>query len=314
MGINQYCWPPITGAGNRCQNMCLKAQAAKPHATLFRTRSTATPRDATIRQPSQFGCSSCINLFSSSYVTRHILLFFIHHLIIRLTHSVTVSTFIYFFENKFKNFSLNTCSCCLVAFVLHAFSGAAFLLIVVQFSPSTALITIPQPLLPSYYLLPSQQPRTAFHVSVFWNALDRDHRLALRSQIRRVVCFLVVSSENVLQMIANIPDRMRDALLQPRVQCFLYSVTHISLLLSHRAVPICPLSGNVAVAAQVHCNAFTAQCDHVVWRLQLPCFSVFVRFEALSNFRPVYDRVLYAHHDKGHRIRHVRFANISFLL
>ena len=41
-----YTWPPITGAGSRCQNMNsgheLSIQAATTHATKFRTRSTTT--------------------------------------------------------------------------------------------------------------------------------------------------------------------------------------------------------------------------------------------------------------------------------
>ena len=76
------------------------------------------------------------------------------------------------------------------------------------------------------------------------DAFDRYLRLSFPSQIRQVIRFLLVFSEDVLHVVVNSPHGIRHAIFPPR-------------LLSHRAVTVDPL-GNVTVPAHVYSGTFTA--------------------------------------------------------
>ena len=99
-------------------------------------------------------------------------------------------------------------------------SGSAILLIVIHLSLSTPFITTPHPLLPPVFLLPSQNPRSAFQFSVF-PFVNCDLPLPFRAQVRQVVGLLSVLSENVLHIIVDHPRRIRNFPPPPRVQCVL---------------------------------------------------------------------------------------------
>ena len=73
-----------------------------------------------------------------------------------LMQSVTVSNFTIFSKSKSKTSVQTRAPAFSVAMAVHAFSGTAILLIVLHFSLSTTLITIPHPMLPSSFSLPSQ--------------------------------------------------------------------------------------------------------------------------------------------------------------
>ena len=71
---NLYSWPPTTCAGSKCQNVVkncsLEVQAAETHATLFRTRSTATPRHGSFATTSIY---KVIISFRSFFILRLVL-------------------------------------------------------------------------------------------------------------------------------------------------------------------------------------------------------------------------------------------------
>ena len=84
---------------------------------------------------------------------------------------------------------------------VHVFSGTAIVLIVIQLPLWTPLITTPHSLRPSVFLLPSQNPLTAFHSLVI--SVNRDLSLPFSVQACQVVRLLIVLSENVLHVIVD---------------------------------------------------------------------------------------------------------------
>ena len=124
---------------------------------------------------------------------------------------------------------------------VHATSGRANLLIVIHLSLPTPLITAPQLFLPSVFLLPSQNPRTAFQFSVLFPFFNSDLPLAFTSQPGGGL--LIVFTENVLHTVVDLGDGTHNLFLPPRVQHFLSVLTHsmimttINSLFGHVAVP-----------------------------------------------------------------------------
>ena len=108
------------------------------------------------------------------------------------------------------------------AMAAQAFSGTAILLMVIHLSRSTPLVTIPQPLLPSFLLLP--KPAHSLPFSCIVSCCNSDLPMLSSSQIRQVV-LLIVFPGNVLHIIVDVVDGISNFSLPPRMQRFL-NVSH----------------------------------------------------------------------------------------
>ena len=153
---NQYCWPPITGAGSRCQNVsfalwtdstgCGEARHPVAHAL------DSDPRGRSHQQHDM----CCVHIFCSVF---HSSTIFSWHWFCDLLRSYWCirKRVPSFFVKRRSITSVNTLAAAIsAAMAVHALNGTAILLSVIHCSLSTALITIQHPLLPSIFLLPSQ--------------------------------------------------------------------------------------------------------------------------------------------------------------
>ena len=146
------------------------------------------------------------------------------------------------------------------ALAVHALNGTAIMLIVVHFCFSSPLITTPYPLPAVFFLIPSQQPRTAFFSLFFLSSSISDLSLPFRLEVCQVVvCLLTVPSENVRHVSAHHFRRISNLPLPLRVQCLLNAPNELNhVLLSHRVIPNSPLFSHFAVSTQVYRCTFCA--------------------------------------------------------
>ena len=130
------------------------------------------------------------------------------------------------------------------AIAVHVSKGTAILPMVLQSSPSTLLITTPQPLLLSV-LLPSQKPRTDFQFSVLFPYSTVIFRCISAPRFAKWSASRVFT-ENVFHIIVDLGDGIRHLFLPPRMQRFL-NVTNFPSVFSHNAMTIDPFFGTVGV-------------------------------------------------------------------
>ena len=139
---NLYSWPPTTCAGSKCQNVVkncsLEVQAAETHATLFRTRSTATPRHGSFATTSIYKVIISFRSFfhTSSGFTVTLCQFLCHQQFVENSRSLSPYSLSFREEDPLQS------KCVHQQFL--------------QLSLSTAVITTPQPLHPLSVLLPSR--------------------------------------------------------------------------------------------------------------------------------------------------------------
>ena len=99
------------------------------------------------------------------------------------------------------------------AVAVHTSNGTAILLIVIQLFLSTALITTPQPLRPSSFLLTTH----ALLSFGTLHSLNCDFPLPIRPQLRQEVTVLVTLPEHVLQIVVDDAHRV-GFFLPPRTE------------------------------------------------------------------------------------------------
>ena len=125
-------------------NSCLKAQAAKPHATLWRTSSTEISKGMPHSSAIPMLHSLFVHMFM--FIDRHtahldVFCSLHHQQFVQYNRSLSACSF--FYQSRSKRSVQTQAPAIPVVMAVLVFIGTAALLIVNQFSMLTALITIP---------------------------------------------------------------------------------------------------------------------------------------------------------------------------
>ena len=100
------------------------------------------------------------------------------------------------------------------------FKGTAILLMLIHLFLSAPLITMPHPPLPSGFVLPSQNRRTAFQFSLLLSVPIMIFFMRPCTQVCQMVSLRIVLSKNVLHIISNFVLKKANFLLLPRMDVF----------------------------------------------------------------------------------------------
>ena len=180
---------------------------------------------------------------------------------------------------------------------VHAVSCTAMLLIVIQFSLSTALITTSHPPLPCRFLATIPVTSCCFsHLGVLDASIvifDLPSAPPLL-QMCQVITLLIVYSEDVFHVVLDLSHRVRNTFSSTKsAMLFVESANFVSVLRTHRVVPIDSFFSNVTrtphictvVLGSRHAIELPGAPNFSCSFLSLPTFDIF------SNSGSVYDRV-----------------------